>query len=191
MKYKIGFTCGSFDLLHAGHVLMLEEAKSVCEHLIVGLQNDPTIDRPHKNKPVQSIVERQIQLSALKYVDDVIIYNTEKDLVDLLITLPIEVRIIGEDYRNKSFTGDQLCKENGIQIYYNARQHNFSSTDIRQRVYEAETSRSNGYSISIHDDIGPSVINLDTMHSQPWHGVGAGADVIFFETDEKITPDKC
>lgn len=189
MKYKIGFTCGSFDLLHAGHVLMLEEAKSICEHLIVGLQNDPTIDRPHKNKPVQSIVERQIQLSALKYVDDVIIYNTEKDLLDLLVTLPIEVRVIGEDYRGKSFTGDQLCKENGIQIYYNARQHKFSSTDVRQRVYEAEVA--DRFTISIHNTDAPSAVNLDNMHSQPWHGVGAGADVIFFETDEKITPDRC
>lgn len=140
MKSKIGFTCGAFDLLHAGHVLMLEEAKSVCEHLIVGLQNDPTIDRPLKNKPVQSIVERQIQLSALKFVDDIIIYNTEKDLEDLLITLPVDVRIIGEDYLDKDFTGKDICYRRGIQIHYNARQHNFSSSGMRERVWKAESA---------------------------------------------------
>lgn len=140
MKSKIGFTCGAFDLLHAGHVLMLEEAKSTCEHLIVGLQNDPTIDRPLKNKPVQSIVERQIQLSALKFVDDIIIYNTEKDLEDLLITLPIDVRVIGEDYLNKDFTGKDICYDRGILIHYNARRHNFSSSGMRERVWKAESA---------------------------------------------------
>lgn len=140
MKSKIGFTCGAFDLLHAGHVLMLEEAKSTCEHLIVGLQNDPTIDRPLKNKPVQSIVERQIQLSALKFVDDIIIYNTEKDLEDLLITLPIDVRVIGEDYLHKDFTGKDICYDRGILIHYNARRHNFSSSGMRERVWKAESA---------------------------------------------------
>lgn len=134
MKQGIGFTCGAFDLLHAGHILMLEEAKTQCEHLIVGLQNDPSIDRPTKNKPVQSIVERQIQLLAVKYVDDVIIYNTERDLEDLLLTLPIDVRIIGADYINKDFTGKELCRERGITIYYNARLHNFSTTELRSRI---------------------------------------------------------
>lgn len=141
MTKGIGFTCGAFDLLHAGHILMLEEAKSQCDHLIVGLQNDPTVDRPEKNKPVQSIVERQIQLSAVKFVDDIIIYNTEQDLMDLLKTLPIDVRIIGEDYIGKDFTGKQLCQERGIQVYYNARQHNFSSSNMRERVFKAEQSR--------------------------------------------------
>ena len=102
---KIGFTCSTFDLLHAGHITMLEEAKRHCDYLIVGLQNDPTIDRPEKNQPVQSIVERQIQLSAVKYVDEIVIYNTEQDLIDLLLTLPIDVRILGDEYKNKDFTG--------------------------------------------------------------------------------------
>lgn len=150
MKEKIGFTCGAFDLLHAGHVLMLEEAKSVCEHLIVGLQNDPTIDRPNKNKPIQSIVERQIQLSALKYVDDIIIYNTENDLIDLLTTLPINIRIIGEDYIGKDFTGKDLCLNKGIEIYYNAREHGFSSSSMRERVWKAENVvRQQGEIISV------------------------------------------
>lgn len=138
MKEKIGFTCGAFDLLHAGHVLMLEEAKSVCDYLIVGLQNDPTIDRPSKNRPVQSIVERQLQLSALKYVDEIIVYNTERDLEDLLTVFPFNVRIIGEDYIDKPFTGKQICENRGIHIYYNARQHNFSSSGMRDRVWRAE-----------------------------------------------------
>ena len=179
MKYKIGFTCGSFDLLHAGHVLMLEEAKSICEHLIVGLQNDPTIDRPNKNRPIQSIVERQIQLTALKHVDDVIIYNTEKDLLDLLTTLPIDVRIIGEDYKDKPFTGDRLCKESGIQIYFNARQHGFSSTNIRQRVVDAE--RNKPITISIDD----TMINLSCTEQ---------SDFVFTDPimwNDTITPDKC
>jgi len=126
----IGFTASSFDLLHAGHVVMLEEAKGNCDYLIVGLQNDPTIDRPEKNKPVQSIVERQLQLGAVRYVDEVIVYNTEADLRDLLLTLPIDVRIIGEEYEDKDFTG----KDIPMHIVYNSRKHSFSSTDLRKRV---------------------------------------------------------
>lgn len=126
----IGFTCSTFDLLHAGHVVMLEEARSNCDYLIVGLQNDPTIDRPEKNKPIQSIVERQLQLSAVRYVDEIIVYNTEADLRDLLLTLPIDMRIIGEEYRDKDFTG----KEIPMKIIYNSRKHSFSSTSLRKRV---------------------------------------------------------
>lgn len=126
----IGFTCSTFDLLHAGHVVMLEEARSNCDYLIVGLQNDPTIDRPEKNKPVQSIVERQLQLSAVRYVDEILVYNTEADLKDLLLTLPIDVRIIGEEYRDINFTG----KDVPMKIVYNSRKHSFSSTDLRKRV---------------------------------------------------------
>ena len=131
MKYKIGFTCGSFDLCHAGHVLMFEEVKNQCEHLIVGLQNDPTVDRPDKNKPVQSIVERQIQLNAIKYIDEVVVYNTEADLLDLLKTLPISVRFVGKDHEDKEFTGRRL---NLHPIVYNSRTHNFSTSELRDRV---------------------------------------------------------
>ena len=139
----IGFTCSTFDLLHAGHILMLAEAKSVCDHLIVGLQNDPTADRPSKNKPVQSIVERFVQLSAVKFVDEIVVYSTEKDLEDLLMFLPISVRIIGEEYENKEYTGKQICIDRGINMYFNSRNHRFSSTELRQRAYQSELSRQN------------------------------------------------
>ena len=137
---KIGFTCSTFDLLHAGHVTMLEEAKHHCDYLIVGLQNDPTEDRPEKNKPVQSIVERQIQLAAIKYVDEIVIYNTEKDLIDLLLTLPIEVRVLGDEYKTKDFTGKDIAKQRGCKIVYNGRDHSFSSTSLRKRVNHAESN---------------------------------------------------
>ena len=137
---KIGFTCSTFDLLHAGHITMLEEAKHHCDYLIVGLQNDPTLDRPEKNAPVQSIVERQIQLAAVKYVDEIVIYNTEQDLVDLLLTLPIDVRVLGEEYKNKDFTGKDIAKQRGSKIIYNGRDHSFSSTSLRKRVASAESN---------------------------------------------------
>jgi glycerol-3-phosphate cytidylyltransferase len=128
---KIGFTCSTFDLFHAGHIMMLKEARRQCEHLIVGLQSDPTIDRPDtKNKPVQSMFERFVQLDACKYVDEVIPYSTEKELLDILLSYPISVRIIGEEYEDKEFTGKQLP----IEIYYNKRRHSFSTTELRQRV---------------------------------------------------------
>ena len=139
----IGFTCSTFDLLHAGHILMLAEAKSVCDHLIVGLQNDPTADRPSKNKPVQSIVERFVQLSAVKFVDEIVVYSTEKDLEDLLMFLPISVRIIGEEYKDKQYTGKQICIDRNINMYFNSRNHRFSSTELRQRAYQSELSRQN------------------------------------------------
>jgi len=137
---KIGFTCSTFDLLHAGHVTMLEEAKRHCDFLIVGLQNDPTLDRSEKNAPVQSIVERQIQLAAVKYVDEIIIYNTEQDLIDLLLTLPIDVRVLGDEYKTKDFTGKDIAKQRGSKIIYNGRDHSFSSTSLRKRVASAENS---------------------------------------------------
>ena len=140
---NIGFTCSTFDLLHAGHVVMLEEAKRHCDYLIVGLQTDPTIDRPEKNAPIQSIVERQIQLSAIKYVDEIVIYNTEADLEDLLLTLPINVKVMGEEYKGKDFTGKQICKDRGIKLIYNGRDHSFSSTSLRKRVYKIENERNN------------------------------------------------
>ena len=130
---RIGFTCGAFDLLHAGHVVMLEEAKDNCDFLIVGLQSDPTLDRSDKNKPVQSIYERYIQLYGLRYVDEVIPYDRETCLMDILTTKSIDVRFIGEEYKDKMFTGQHLP----IEIYYTSRQHTFSSTDLRKRVQNA------------------------------------------------------
>lgn len=136
----IGFTCSTFDLLHAGHITMLEEAKRHCDYLIVGLQTDPTIDRPDsKNPPVQSIVERQIQLSAVKYVDEIVIYTTEQDLIDLLLTLPINVRILGDEYKHSDFTGKDICKQRNIKLIYNGRDHSFSSTSLRKRVADANS----------------------------------------------------
>ena len=114
---KIGFTCSTFDLLHAGHITMLEEAKRHCDFLIVGLQNDPTEDRPEKNKPVQSIVERQLQLAAVKYVDEIVIYNTEQDLKDLLLCLPIDIRVLGDEYEHKDFTGKDIAEQRGSKLY--------------------------------------------------------------------------
>lgn len=136
---KIGFTCSTFDLFHAGHIMMLKEAKSVCDYLIVGLQTDPTIDRPTtKNKPIQSIFERFVQLQACKYVDEIVVYATEKDLVDILLSYPINVRVLGDEYENKDFTGKRECISNGIQLYYNKRKHSFSTTELRNRVKEAD-----------------------------------------------------
>lgn len=131
---RVGFTCSTFDLFHAGHILMLEEAKKQCGYLIVGLQTDPTIDRPEKNKPVQSVFERFVQLEACKYVDKVIPYATEKELKDILLSYPIDVRIIGDEYAHKAFTGQEL----DIEIYFNKRKHSFSTTELRQRVIDAD-----------------------------------------------------
>ena len=143
LSYKdcgvIGFTCSTFDLLHAGHITMLEEAKHHCDYLIVGLQNDPTIDRPEKNAPIQSIVERQIQLAAVKFIDEIIVYNTEQDLMDLLLTLPIKVRVLGDEYKAKDFTGKDIAKQRGIKIIYNGRDHSFSSSSLRKRVVLGES----------------------------------------------------
>lgn len=140
---KIGITFSTFDLgPHAGHIAMLAEAKNHCDYLIAGLQTDPTIDRPDtKNKPVQSVVERQIQLAACRYVDEVVVYQTEQDLVDILLTLPIDVRILGEEYIVKQFTGKDECNLRGIELVFNSRDHSFSSSSLRKRVAEAETLR--------------------------------------------------
>jgi len=141
---KMGFTCSTFDLFHAGHVMMLEDAKKQCDWLIAAIHVDPTLDRPGvKNKPVQSIIERQIQVSACKHVDEIVVYSTEKELEDILMTYPIDVRIIGEEYRDKNFTGKDICERRGIEIYYNKRDHYFSSSDLRKRVFEAELKRRN------------------------------------------------
>ena len=138
--HTIGITFSTFDMLHAGHIAMLAEAKNHCDYLIAGLQTDPTIDRPDtKNKPVQSIVERQIQLAACRYVDEVVVYQTEQDLVDLLLILPLDVRVLGEEYEHTDFTGKDECFFRGIELIYNGRDHSFSSSSLRKRVAHAET----------------------------------------------------
>lgn len=137
-KTITGITFSAFDLLHAGHVRMLEEAKQHCDYLIVGLQTDPTIDRPEKNKPTQSVVERYIQLKGCKFVDEIIPYTTEQDLQDILQAFPIDVRILGEEYKDKQFTGREYCEKMGIKLVYNKRNHRFSSSGLRKEVYERE-----------------------------------------------------
>lgn len=138
--HKIGITFSTFDMLHAGHVAMLSEAKNHCDYLIAGLQTDPTIDRPDtKNKPIQSIVERQIQLAACRYVDEVVVYQTEQDLIDLLLILPLDVRILGVEYEHSEFTGKQECFMRDIDLVFNGRDHSFSSSSLRKRVAHAET----------------------------------------------------
>jgi glycerol-3-phosphate cytidylyltransferase len=135
---KVGFTCSTFDLFHAGHVMMLKEARTQCDYLIVGLQMDPTIDRPTtKNKPIQTVLERFIQVQACKFVDEIIPYATEKELMDILTSYPIDVRIVGEEYRDKQFTGFNLP----ISVYFNSRQHSFSTTELRQRVLDIEKAK--------------------------------------------------
>lgn len=139
---KIGITFSTFDMLHAGHIAMLSEAKNHCDYLIAGLQIDPTLDRPDsKNPPVQSIVERQIQLAATRYVDEVVVYQTEKDLEDLLLILPVDVRILGIEYKDKLFTGRDICDRRGIELIFNSRDHSFSSSSLRKRVFEAEQKK--------------------------------------------------
>ncbi|MDB4341539.1 adenylyltransferase/cytidyltransferase family protein [bacterium] len=131
---RIGFTCSTFDLLHAGHIQMLRDAKEQCDYLICGLQIDPSLDRPEKNSPVQTIVERYTQLSAVKYVDEIVPYQTEIDLEDILNMLHIDVRILGEEYKNGKFTGRAICAKRGIELFFNKREHRFSSSDLRKRV---------------------------------------------------------
>lgn len=139
---KIGIVFSSFDLCHAGHIAMLAEAKNNCDYLIAALQTDPTIDRPDtKNKPIQTIVERQIQLAACRYVDEVVVYQTEQDLRDLLLILPVDVRILGVEYSGTEFSGKSECQSRGIEIVFNGRDHSFSSSSLRKRVSEAEKNK--------------------------------------------------
>jgi glycerol-3-phosphate cytidylyltransferase len=139
---KIGITFSTFDLLHAGHVAMLAEAKNHCDYLICGLQTDPTIDRPDtKNKPVQSIVERQLTLGACRFVDEIVVYSTEQDLIDLILTLPIDVRILGEEYNDTNFTGRSEGVGRQIEHVFNKRDHSFSSSSLRKRVAESERNK--------------------------------------------------
>ena len=136
---RVGFTASTFDLLHAGHVMMLREAKEQCDYLICGLQIDPAVDRPEKNSPIQSIVERYTQLSAIKYVDEIVVYSTERDLLDILEMYKIDVRILGDEYKDKDFTGREVCDRLNIDLYFNNRDHRFSSSNLRQSVVWAES----------------------------------------------------
>ena len=139
---RIGITFSTFDLFHAGHIAMLSEAKNHCDYLIAALQTDPTIDRPDsKNPPVQSILERQIQVSACRFVDEIVVYQTEKDVEDILLTLPIDVRILGVEYENKDFTGKAICYNRDIELVFNSRDHSFSSSNLRERVWQAENTK--------------------------------------------------
>jgi glycerol-3-phosphate cytidylyltransferase len=147
---KVGLTASTFDLLHAGHIAMLREAKTQCDYLICALQIDPSIDRPEKNKPVQTIVERFIQLQAVKYVDEIVPYQTEEDLEDILKTYQLDVRIIGEEYKSGKFTGRAICASRGIEIYFNKRDHRFSTSDLRLRVTTAANKK--GYDLSDYSE---------------------------------------
>ena len=134
---KIGFTCGAFDLLHAGHVLMLEEARRQCDRLVVGLQSDPSLDRAHKNRPVQELEERRVQLAGCRFVDEIVLYETEADLYKLLRDMKPDIRIVGADWKGKPFTGHDLP----IAVYFNGRDHGYSSSSLRKRIYESEAAK--------------------------------------------------
>lgn len=138
---KVGITFSTFDLLHAGHIKMLEEAKRVCDYLIVGLQLDPSIDRAEKNAPTQTIIERYIQLKGCIHVDEIVPYVTENDLLDILQSFKIDVRIVGDEYLEKQYTGRSYCEEKGIEVYYNSRDHRFSSSGLRKQVKLAEDNK--------------------------------------------------
>lgn len=134
----VGITCSTFDLLHAGHIKMLEEAKTQCDYLIVAIQTDPSIDRKNKNKPIQSLVERYIQLKGCSYVNEIVPYQTEKELEEIFLSFKLDVRIIGSDYHGKDYTAKQICESRGIRIFYNKRDHNYSSSGLREKVYRIE-----------------------------------------------------
>lgn len=139
---KVGFNCSSFDLFHAGHVTMLKMEKQLCDYLIVALQVDPTIDRPGiKNKPTQSVYERYVQVQSCKYVDEILVYETEADLLNMIKTQTIHVRFLSEEYKDRDFTGKQYCIDNGIELVFHKRRHQYSSTELRNRVYELEKKK--------------------------------------------------
>jgi glycerol-3-phosphate cytidylyltransferase len=140
-KKVVGITCSTFDLLHAGHIIMLQECKKYCDYLICALQSDPTIDRKEKNAPIQSLVERYIQLDAVEYVDKIIPYNTEQELETIFASMDLDVRIIGEEYKDKDFTAKRVCEKRGIKLIYNKREHDFSTSSLRKRVYEQESDK--------------------------------------------------
>lgn len=137
----IGITCSTFDLLHAGHIIMLEECKKYCNYLICALQVDPSTDRPEKNKPIQSLVERYLQLEAVSHVDKIIPYNNEEELLTIFASLDLDVRILGEEYKDKKFTGKEICQKRGIRLVYNKRDHDFSTTSLRERIYQQESNK--------------------------------------------------
>jgi len=137
-KIKVGIVFSTFDLLHAGHIGMLREAKDNCDYLICGLQTNPQIDRVEKNAPVQTLVERYAQLNAIKFVDEIVPYETESDVIDILELFDLDIRFLGEEYREKEFTGKDICRKRGIQLYFNKRDHRFSSSGLRKRVAERE-----------------------------------------------------
>ena len=137
----VGITCSTFDLLHTGHIIMLEECKKYCDYLICAIQVDPTIDRPEKNKPIQSLVERYLQLDSVKYVDKIIPYTTEEELDMIFSSLDLDVRIIGEEYKDKNFTAKSICQKRGIQFIYNKRDHEFSTTNLRKLIYDQESKK--------------------------------------------------
>ena len=136
---KLGITASTFDLLHSGHIIMLREAKEQCDWLICALQLDPSVDRAEKNKPVQTIVERFIQLQAVKYVDEIVVYETEQDLEDILEMYDLDVRILGDEYKDKDFTGREICKRRDIRLHFNKRDHRFSTSGLRKRVAERQS----------------------------------------------------
>jgi len=138
---RVGITFSTFDLLHAGHIMMLAEAKRQCDYLICGLQMDPTLDRPEKNAPTQTVVERYIQLRGCQYVDEIVPYSTEQDLEDILKSFKLDVRIVGDEYKDKDFTGRKYCEEKGIELYFNSRDHRFSSSGLRKIVYDKEVEK--------------------------------------------------
>ena len=157
---KIGFNCSSFDLLHCGHVTMLRMERELCNYLKVALQVDPTIDRPGvKNKPVQSIYERYVQLQACKYVDEILVYSTEFDLLQLLMTQTIHVRFLSEEYENRDFTGKQYCIDNGIELHYHKRRHVYSSSELRERTAKLESAR-NESSVVASPQYSPTLIKM-------------------------------
>lgn len=160
---KIGFNCSSFDLLHAGHVTMLKMEKDLCDYLKVALQVDPTIDRPGiKNKPVQSVYERYVQLQAVKYVDEILVYETENDLLNLIMTQTMHIRFLSEEYLNRDFTGKQYCIENGIELFYHKRQHQYSSSELRRRVYDLESLKDKDKDSAIIPQYSPELLNKYT-----------------------------
>lgn len=159
---KIGFNCSSFDLFHAGHITMLKMEKELCDYLKVALQVDPTIDRPGvKNKPVQSVYERYVQLQGCKYVDEILVYETEADLLNLIQTQTIDIRFLSEEYENRDFTGKQYCIDHGIEIFYHIRRHQYSSTELRNRVYflEKEKREKTQAIIEVPDQYSPELLS--------------------------------
>ena len=156
---KIGFNCSSFDLFHAGHVTMLKMEKKLCDYLIVALQVDPTVDRPStKNKPVQSVYERYVQLQACKYVDEILVYHTEEDLANLIMTQTMHIRFLGEEYKNKDFTGKQYCIESGIELYYHIRNHSYSTSELRKRTYELEVQKKSEPDVTEYEQHSPKLL---------------------------------